>query len=324
MVAKLFCKTGQLKGASFIIEKEATIGKSNTNTIVLYPEIISKRHARIYFDEQDQCYYLEDLGSSNGTLLDGYPVTKKEKLHNLHIITFAKTFDFIFQVVDEQKEPIEKSRSEAPGESEEKTIMEEGIIVTPDLPEEKTEDSAEKTQIDQEVFQVPELEKSAVKEDEKDKEETPVEKTIYEADKAFVTPDLDLPEERESKQTPEDVTRMDGEVIQAPEIEAENIQQVKPGVTFVLECKNLNLSIPLKEGENVVGRSEKCDIHLNDPSVSRRHALFTVKSGEVWLKDLESKNHTFVNNKKIEKEVKIEPGISLRFGAVEAKLKKNG
>jgi len=97
MPALLFCKTGTLSGAQYEISDQATIGKSNNNNIVLYPEIISSTHARIFYDADEKSYYIEDLNSSNGTMVDGSAVKGIEKLSSLQVITFAGKFDFIFQ-----------------------------------------------------------------------------------------------------------------------------------------------------------------------------------------------------------------------------------
>ena len=50
-----------------------------------------------------------------------------------------------------------------------------------------------------------------------------------------------------------------------------------------------------EEGEHVVGRDPKCDIVLEDPRVSTRHALLRSTRGDWRLRDLQSKNGTFVN-----------------------------
>jgi len=50
-----------------------------------------------------------------------------------------------------------------------------------------------------------------------------------------------------------------------------------------------------EDGEHVVGRDPKCDIVLEDPRVSTRHALLRSTRGDWRLRDLQSKNGTFVN-----------------------------
>ncbi len=51
----------------------------------------------------------------------------------------------------------------------------------------------------------------------------------------------------------------------------------------------------LKNGNNVVGRSEACDIPVSHPGISRKHFQITIKENIVILRDLNSVNGTFVN-----------------------------
>lgn len=102
MNAFLYCKTGALAGSEYRIGKEATIGRQEQNDVTLPSDVVSGQHARIFFDDEDNCYVLEDLDSSNGTQLDGTEVVEPVPLRDLHIITFGRTLDFIFQAVDEE------------------------------------------------------------------------------------------------------------------------------------------------------------------------------------------------------------------------------
>ncbi len=97
MRAKLFCKYGEMKGKEFEIQDEATIGRSSANQIVLPHQGVSKRHARIFFDPKAGRFFIEDLNSTNGTLLDNIRVQGVERLGHLNVITFAELLDFIFQ-----------------------------------------------------------------------------------------------------------------------------------------------------------------------------------------------------------------------------------
>ena len=55
----------------------------------------------------------------------------------------------------------------------------------------------------------------------------------------------------------------------------------------------------LCEGTNVVGRAPDSRVVLADPTVSRHHALITINDGTIWIKDLDSKNGTFVDGERI-------------------------
>lgn len=97
MPARLVCQTGELAGSHFFIEQEATIGRRPDNDITLAYQVVSSHHARIYFDPKDGCYFLEDLGSFNGTKIDGVRITSATRLCHGQTITFAEWHDFIFQ-----------------------------------------------------------------------------------------------------------------------------------------------------------------------------------------------------------------------------------
>jgi transcriptional regulator with GAF, ATPase, and Fis domain len=71
--------------------------------------------------------------------------------------------------------------------------------------------------------------------------------------------------------------------------------------------------IPLPEGEYWVGRQATNDLQLEDTAVSRRHCLF-VRSGDgCTLKDLESRNGTFVTGTPVT-EQELKPGDEIRIG----------
>lgn len=97
MTARLFCKVGELRGFAAEIGDEATLGRSRQATISLSAELVSGEHARLRYEPDQGCYLLEDLGSTNGTELDGMKVRGRESLGHLHVITLAGTYDLIFQ-----------------------------------------------------------------------------------------------------------------------------------------------------------------------------------------------------------------------------------
>ena len=62
-----------------------------------------------------------------------------------------------------------------------------------------------------------------------------------------------------------------------------------------------NQSIELREGEIIVGRSPKSDIHLPVDNVSRRHARILFRNEEYHIEDLNSTNGLYVNGIRVEK-----------------------
>lgn len=334
MQAKLFSRQGEFWGREFVIAKEATIGKSQDNVIVLKPEIISKKHARIYFDEDSQCYFVEDLQSKNGTKLDGLLIREKERLGKLHVITFANRFDFFFQLLEgEQAESQEPLADDVQGKT---VIGHEFEPVPPFVVEEPPASDLEsgkemKTQIDQSDFVVPKL----TSDDQAAKSEvSEPEKTVMGGE--FT--EMPVISEEESKledSTPRslsDHTKIEEGQIELPELQSEEgkidtkdqpDEVVKKTVDYLLEFTGMGGNPKLfflKSGQNSVGRSKSCDICINDSSISRHHAVIIIKGSKIRIKDMDSKNHTFVNNEIIAAEIEVTAGTSIKFGKVEGRL----
>ena len=78
-----------------------------------------------------------------------------------------------------------------------------------------------------------------------------------------------------------------------------------------LEGKTFDLVL----GELSVGRAQECDITLDEPSVSRRHAALAVEVGAVKVIDLGSNNGVFVNGKRVQ-EATLESRDEVSFGTV--------
>jgi pSer/pThr/pTyr-binding forkhead associated (FHA) protein len=69
----------------------------------------------------------------------------------------------------------------------------------------------------------------------------------------------------------------------------------------------------LGEREMVLGRSLISDLVVNDPSVSRKHARLAASGPSVKVIDLNSRNGTFLNGKRIRQGL-AKAGQSVRFG----------
>jgi len=63
----------------------------------------------------------------------------------------------------------------------------------------------------------------------------------------------------------------------------------------------------------VVGRSERANIVLREPTVSRQHGRVELRDGAVYVEDLGSKHGTFVNSRRVQR-TRLKPGDLVVFG----------
>lgn len=75
----------------------------------------------------------------------------------------------------------------------------------------------------------------------------------------------------------------------------------------------------LRGSRVVVGRSSDCDVPLDDPTVSRRHAALVRRGEEWWVVDLESTNGTQVNDEPTA-EQRLRTGDRIEFGEAVAEF----
>lgn len=84
---------------------------------------------------------------------------------------------------------------------------------------------------------------------------------------------------------------------------------------ILLTPKGKQRVFPIPNDVTVIGRRKNCDFRIPLESVSRRHCQLSFQDGSLSLRDLGSRNGTFLNGKKVE-ETAIEPGDFLRIGPV--------
>ena len=75
------------------------------------------------------------------------------------------------------------------------------------------------------------------------------------------------------------------------------------------------------EGENLVGRAQDCRVVMTDGTVSRHHAIITVYDGVSSIRDLDSKNGTYVDGRRIGRSpVMLSPQSRIELGGVVASI----
>lgn len=76
----------------------------------------------------------------------------------------------------------------------------------------------------------------------------------------------------------------------------------------------------LPEGVFLIGRSGECQLSLDDPLVSRRHAALQIRPDGVSVQDLESRNGVYVNGTRITEERELADGDRVTIGSQEMLL----
>lgn len=74
--------------------------------------------------------------------------------------------------------------------------------------------------------------------------------------------------------------------------------------------------IPLMEGVNAIGRGPDAAIQIDAPGVSRHHARILVSGREATLEDLDSKNGTNLNGRRVTAPSGLCDGDEIRLGAI--------
>jgi DNA-binding winged helix-turn-helix (wHTH) protein len=76
----------------------------------------------------------------------------------------------------------------------------------------------------------------------------------------------------------------------------------------------------LGDGESIVGRDPECEVWIDAPSVSRRHARIAIEAADrrIWLEDLDSKNGTLKGEEPIRERIELADGDVVTFGDVSA------
>lgn len=81
---------------------------------------------------------------------------------------------------------------------------------------------------------------------------------------------------------------------------------------------------PLRQGENVAGRDAGADIRIDSSGVSRRHASILVDGTSVAIRDLGSKNGTFVDGIRIVGEMPLSDNSEIQLGSATLRIRRIG
>jgi len=74
--------------------------------------------------------------------------------------------------------------------------------------------------------------------------------------------------------------------------------------------------IPLLNGVNVIGRAADAPIRVEAPGMSRYHARIRVENGQATLEDLDSKNGTHLNGRRLSSPEPLHDGNEIQIGGI--------
>ncbi len=91
-------------------------------------------------------------------------------------------------------------------------------------------------------------------------------------------------------------------------------------VLHVLTGKHKGKRVKLANGESIIGRDEGAQIRLVTSEISRQHCLLIPNENGVLVRDLGSRNGTFINGSPIVEETLLKPGDTLSVGPMSFEL----
>lgn len=102
-VFQLTMRSGPTPGKTFPLEQEEVlVGRDQVNEIVISDSEVSRRHARFMMKEGR--IYVEDLGSTNGTFLNGERISSPEQMRLGDAITLGEKIVLVFERASQELE----------------------------------------------------------------------------------------------------------------------------------------------------------------------------------------------------------------------------
>jgi pSer/pThr/pTyr-binding forkhead associated (FHA) protein len=81
------------------------------------------------------------------------------------------------------------------------------------------------------------------------------------------------------------------------------LPKLGPGAHLVIDDGETPVVVAVKDGLTKIGRGFSVDIRLEEPTLSRRHAILSRRRGDTTILDDRSANGVFVNGERIDRAV---------------------
>jgi hypothetical protein len=88
----------------------------------------------------------------------------------------------------------------------------------------------------------------------------------------------------------------------------------------VLRGAKSGFEVPLKKELFTIGRSSECSLRAGSDAISRKHCVIRLGGATLTITDLNSRNGTFVNGRRIDAETPLAHGDEIRVGPLEFEI----
>jgi ABC-type multidrug transport system ATPase subunit len=345
----LVTNEGPSAGKTYALEgDEIIIGREPSSTLQIDSPGVSRNHARLTF--QDKKYQIEDLGSSNGTFVNGARISKPWPLKNGDIISLGKMIQLEYQAA---LRPVSATMIEDDLSLVGGTIIEEASQqpLVPTQPPATPPGSIppppdpQMTMIGQEVIDSQKLtppqlivaiagqelntyslSKTRVTIGRSEDNEVVIDSRIVSRHHAYLDRVQDSYILTVMSEAGNPVL-LDGRPLTASHKlqhgDILRIGSLDPGMMVTMTYVDPSQAVetqatPIRFSEkNIIqiGRDAGNDVFLNSPAVSRYHAQIERVGQRHRLTDLRSTNGTYVNDKRVEGDVWLQPNDVIRIGS---------
>ena len=88
----------------------------------------------------------------------------------------------------------------------------------------------------------------------------------------------------------------------------------------ILQGSNKDKEVKIPTPKCLIGRGEDCHLRPQSDAISRHHCAIITSENEVVVRDLNSRNGTFVNDERVGEEAVLLSGDILRVGPLQFEL----
>jgi pSer/pThr/pTyr-binding forkhead associated (FHA) protein len=91
---------------------------------------------------------------------------------------------------------------------------------------------------------------------------------------------------------------------------------MKLSLEVMTDGKQKGKLLPIGLPQFLIGRDPQCQLRPASPSISKRHCAVIQREGRAFVRDFDSTNGTFVNDRQIKGEIELQHGDVLRIGPI--------